>query len=451
MCGPVSGSDPHADPQTAAPRPGRRVVAGAVLAAALLITVAALLLGRGGGSTAPPRPPRPPLPAVPSAPPRPRVAVGLTEANADLLWNPAAAAAGVPAAFAPWRAALTALRPAYLRLVLDWARLQPSPDRPPALDAPVDGCLRGTPPCGAYAGLRDELRAIASQQRAGGGFVPVIVIDGVPAWAALPAGGCERPGTTALSRPISPAGLAAYRGLIAAILALGRQTGVALPWFSPWNEPNHPYFVSPQRARCSTASPALSPGVYTQLARAMAAQLAAAGGGSRMLLGELAGFTTSGPRNTSIGEFISDLPADVVCLGTVWSVHAYGRRGAAALAAGPVGALEGALDRRGACGARARIWVTETGAGAPHAGDPRPPGAADEAAGCRALAVQLARWYGDARVGAVFQYTFREDNLFPVGLADAGLTRLYPAYYLWRAWVQDGSRTGAPPLPAQCA
>jgi len=377
------------------------------------------------------------------------VPIGLTEADADLLWSPTSAAA-VPPAFAPWRAALTALHPTYLRLVLDWATLQPAAGAPPRLDAPVDGCLRGIPPCGVYAGLRDELRAIASQQRAGGGFTPVIVIDGAPAWAALPAHGCERPGTTALSRPIQPSALAAYRELISAILALGRQVGVSLPYFSPWNEPNHPYFISPQRERCSTNASAVSPGVYVELARAMAAELAADGGAHQMILGELAGYTTSGSHDTSIGEFVADLPQDVVCLGSIWSVHDYARRGEAALAAGPVGALERALDRRGACGQRARIWVTETGAGAAHAGAPRPPGAADAAAGCRALAAQLARWYADPRVGAVFQYTFREDTLFPVGLADAALNHLYPAYYLWRAWAQNGSRTVAPPLPAQC-
>ncbi len=418
-------------------------------AAATALLVAALLvvaLSTGGRSAH--RPP-PAGPTVPAAAP---VAIGLTEANADLLWRPGAAA-DVPAAFTPWRAALTALHPTYLRLVLDWAMLQPVAGTPPALDGPVDGCLRGIPPCGAYAGLRDELRAIASQQRAGGGFVPVIVIDGVPAWAARPPGGCERPGTTSLSRPIAPGALGDYRALIRAILALGRQVGVALPYFSPWNEPNHPYFISPQRARCSVASPAVSPAVYAQLASAMAAELAADGGTHQMVLGELAGFTASGPRDTSIGEFVADLPTDVVCLGAIWSVHAYARRGAAARAAGPVGALESALDRRGACAAGARIWITETGSGAPHAGNARPADAADPAAGCRALAVQLARWYADPRVGAVFQYTFREDDLFPVGLADPGLTRLYPAYYLWLAWARSGTRGPgrAPPLPAQCA
>jgi hypothetical protein len=381
------------------------------------------------------------------------VAVGLTESNANLLWSPGADPS-VPAAFAPWRAALTALRPSYLRLVLDWATLQPSPDAPPALDAAVDGCLRGTPPCGVYAGLRDELEAIASQQRAGGGFVPVIDLDGVPPWAAAPPHGCERARTASLARAITPGAIVAYRSLIAAIVALGRQVGVALPYFSPWNEPNEPYFLSPQRAGCSAAAAPLSPGVYAQLARAMAAQLALEGAGHQMVLGELAGATRSSARVTSVGEFVAALPADVVCLGSLWSVHVYAGRGPAALSARPVAVLEQALDRRGPCGARARVWVTETGAGAARAGQPRPAGAAaiaDATAGCRALADLLARWYADPRVGAVFQYTFREDSLFPVGLADAALTHLYPAYYLWLAWAHAASRLAAPPLPAQCA
>jgi hypothetical protein len=171
-----------------------------------------------------------------------------------------------------------------------------------------------------------------------------------------------------------------------------------------------------------------------------------------MLLGELAGFTASSDHATSISEFVSDLPAGVLCLGPIWTVHAYARRGAGALAGGPVAQLEDALNARGGCAANARIWVTETGAGAPHAGRPRPPGAADARAGCRSLAEQLLRWYHDPRVDAVLQYTFREDTLFPVGLADARLTHLYPAYYLWLAWGGTRPASAPPPsLPPQCA
>ncbi len=377
------------------------------------------------------------------------MAIGITEANADLLWSDGAAPAG-ESAFAPWRTALAALHPTYLRLVLDWAAF--APQRGPAeLSEAVDGCDRGIPPCGAYAGLRDELRAIASQQRAQGGFIPVIVLDGTPAWAARPPSGCERSGTTSISRPLAADALDDYRQFIRSILALGQSVGVTLPYWSPWNEPNHPFFISPQRAHCRTSSPSLAPHIYAQLARAMSGVLATDPQPHEMLMGELAGFTASDVHATSISEFVSDVPADVLCLGSIWTVHAYARRGSGARASGPVGQLEDALRMRGGCAANARIWITETGAGAPHAGRARPAGVVDERAGCRSLDEQLLRWYHDPRVDAVFQYTFREDTLFPVGLADAGLTRLYPSYYLWRAWGGSRVPSAAPPtVPPQC-
>ena len=418
-----------------------------------MAVVLAVVLG-GSGTTNPPhraQPQPPPQTAPQPAAPAKGLAIGLTESNADLLYS-AAARPDPPAGFGRWRDLLAALHPAYLRLVVDWAALQPSPGEPPRLDGPDDGCLRGRPPCGAFAGLRDVLSAVASQQRAQGGFEVMIVIDGAPGWAAAPPSGCERPGTTAISRPIRTSALPAYRALIAALLALGRREGVELRWWSPWNEPNHPYFVSPQRADCDAGSPALSPGVYTELVRAMAAELRAAGGDHRLVLGELAGFTAAGPRATSIAQFVAALPADVVCLGGVWSVHHYARLEAGAAATGPVGELESALDRREPCARTARIWVTETGAGATHAGRPRTGGAAELRAGCRALAAQLLRWYEDPRVDAAFQYTFREDNRFPVGLADPGLTHLYPTYDLLRAWAGTRAPSAPPPaLPAQCA
>jgi hypothetical protein len=429
------------------------ILAAAVLAVAIAGLVA--LLARSGGGARHPSgaaPLVPPPAALQPAAPAKGLAIGLTESNADLLAPPSSDVPSQPGQFAGWRGLLSALRPAYVRLVVDWAKLQPSPNPPAQLDAAVDGCLRGIPPCGAYAGLRDELRAIAAQQRAQGGFEPVIVIDGAPDWAAVAPSGCERRGTLALSRPLRPAAIGAYKALIASILALGRTEGVALRWWSAWNEPNHPFFLSPQRATCSPASPPLGPAVYSELARAMAQQLRADGREHSMLVGELAGFTTALPRATSIAEFVAALPPDVLCLGSVWSVHAYVRRGPAALAAGPVGELEDALNRRGGCAAKARVWVTETGAGAPHAGAPRPPGAADAQAGCRALDVSLLRWYRDPRVDAAFQYTFREDNLFPVGLSDSGLSRLYPTYWLLRAWAGTRPVSAPPPeLPAQCA
>jgi hypothetical protein len=387
---------------------------------------------------------------VPPAPPAlNRPAFGLTEDAADLLWSAA-----------PWRAApafeaargeLTALHPRYLRLLVDWAALQPDPARPAALAAAVSGCARQVGPCGPYAGIAEELAAIASQQRSAGsqaGYRVVLDVFGVPVWAALPGAGCERPGTTAFSRPLRPAALADYRALISSLLALGAREGVALEWWSPWNEPNDPRFLSPQRSSCSAAAPPDSPAVYAQLARAMAAELRAAGGRHNLILGELNAFELDTPRSTSISQFVAALPSDVVCLAGVWSIHAYARHAPASTLPDPVRALEAALDARGACGRRAGIWVTEAGAGGPYPGRPRPGGPADELAGCVALARQLQAWHADPRVGAVFQYTFREDPAFPVGLISADLSHLFPAYRLWLAWAGLRATTAPPPAPA---
>jgi len=373
-------------------------------------------------------------------------ALGLTEGNAQLLWSPNTRT-GAPDAFQPARLELTALHPTYLRLLVDWAALQPDPRRPPALEAPASGCDRGIAPCGAYAGIGAALEAIASRQRAGG-FHVVLDLFGAPTWAARPASGCEIAGSTAFSRPLRPAALAAYRELIASLLRLAARKGVALEWWSPWNEPNDPRFLSPQRSSCGATSPPAAPGVYAQLARAMAAELRAVGGRHQLLLGELNAFELDTPHTTSIASFVGALPDDVICLAGVWSVHAYARHAPASVAGDPVAALEAALDGRGSCGRQARIWVTEAGAGAPRPGRSRPAGAVDERAGCLALAEQLLRWHSDPRVDAVFQYSFREDPAFPVGLVSADLSHVYPTYGLWLAWSRLHAAGAPPPPPA---
>ena len=392
---------------------------------------------------------------VPSSPGRPPtaggLAIGLTEPNPHLLWSPRARARA-PAGFSPWRERLGALRPAYWRLAVYWPHVQPRAGVAPDWDRPVDGCMRGSPPCAPFAGVRDQLRAVASRQRDGAGFEVAVLIYGAPDSAARPASGCERAGTSPAARPIASRALPAYRALVRSLLGLARREGVALPHWSPWNEPNHPTFISPQRARCDADAPALAPAVYATLVRALAAELRAAPGDQRIVLGELAGFAGPRPHGAGISEFVAALPADVLCAGGVWGQHAYPRRGPAAAAAGPVGELERALDRRGPCGRRARIWVTETGAGAPHAGELRQAGARELRASCRAMAASLRRWSRDPRVDAAFQYTFREDTAFPVGLADARLSRLYPTYDLWRAWGGTRSPGDPPPsLPRSCA
>jgi hypothetical protein len=357
------------------------------------------------------------------------------------------------------RERLTALHPRYIRLLVDWAALQPRAGQPPSLDAAVDGCARAVGPCASYAGLRDELSAIAGQQRAAReegreGFQVVLEVFGTPSWAAVPASGCELEGTRAFSRPINEAGLAGYRSLIRALLALGESEGVSLAWWSPWNEPNNPAFLSPQRSSCALDAPSRAPAVYAQLAEAMASELAAAVGEHHLLLGELAAYTTDSIHRTGMASFIAVLPPRVLCLGDVWSIHAYPTWGEARSQDEPVALLERALDARGSpCAARARVWITETGAGAPHPGQPRPPGQAAQELACEALGERLLRWSANRRVGAIFQYSFREDPAFPVGLLSADLRHVYPTYRLWLAFAHARLSGAAPlaPPPTSCA
>ena len=378
------------------------------------------------------------------------LAVGLTEGDAQLLWRPAAD--GAPDSRDPLleaRRALSALHPRYVRLLVDWAALQPDPRRRPALAARVPGCARSVEPCAPFDGVQAQLEAIASQQRASGGFQVLVDILAAPAWALAPAHGCESADAPRSAMTIRPAALADYRALIAGLLALGRRAGAQLTYWSPWNEPNDPRFMNPQRAACSTSAAPLAPQAYAQLAEAMAAELVAQGGEHQLVLGELGGYLDGSAHRIGVGEFVAALPARLLCTADVWSVHAYSRWGARGPAPDPVPALEGALaSRRAACAGRpARIWVTEVGAGAEDPGHPRAGAASEGRLGCLALAASVARWAGDRSVAAVFQYTFRDDPAFPVGLSSADLSRLYPTYELWLRLAQ-----GAPAdtLAAAC-
>jgi hypothetical protein len=305
-------------------------------------------------------------------------------------------------------------------VLVDWARLQPEPGAPPELAKPNDGCMRGISPCLPWAGLRDTLRAVRRL-----GAQPVLVLYGTPAWAATSVEGCERRGASAFSRMPD---LAAYRALARALLELGRAEGIDLPWWAPWNEPNLAGFLDPQRARCDASAPALAPGQYVRIAEALRAELDAAPGDQRIVLGDVAGIAAPRPKATGAAEFAAALPRELVCGAAAWAQHAYLlriRRGGTDVR--PVGEAEtdalltgvqAALDAH-RCPQPVPIWITETGAG-------------DVPDACRRIGDRLAAWASSGRVRAAFQYTFREDPLFPVGLADPQLTRLSPAYEAWR-------------------
>ena len=87
------------------------------------------------------------------------------------------------------------------------------------------------------------------------------------------------------------------------------------------------------------------------------------------------------------------------------------------------------------CDRTPRVWITETGI------------KDASRAGCRAVAERLARWHADPRVAAAFQYTLREDDVFPTGLVSTDLTEAFPVLGLWRAW----GATPASPKGSACA
>ncbi|HEX6387842.1 MAG TPA: hypothetical protein VFZ89_00290 [Solirubrobacteraceae bacterium] len=412
-------------PRAAAPAvlAARRTAAALPAARRLAVLGAAAALVAGCGSASPRLQQPPPAPQ--------RLPIGLTEANPHLM-----ARGAQPPTFAPWRDRLVALRPTYVRIFVDWAAVDGR------LDARAAGCMREVLPCAPYAGLRDQLRALAARRLADPGRWRVLLtVYGVPDRYAQPAGGCERTDASPRARAITAAGIAAYRRLLGEMIALAHREGIEIPYVSPWNEPNHPSLISPQRARCDRDAPSRVPGVYARLAAAAQDVLQRAPGDQRLVLGELAGYTDPTPRTTTIAEFVAALPDNLACAAVAWSVHDYAR--ATGVSTDAVAALERALARR-ACTARTPIWITETGAGRRLRGTVRE---ADLAAACRAMTERLTRWDADPRVAAVFQYTFREDPAFPVGLADAQLTRLYPTYDVWRAW-STAPVDGPPPTPA---
>jgi hypothetical protein len=410
------------------PRSGRgRGLGGLALAAVAVALV--VVLTQGGDDprepapapTATPTPtptPTPAPPALDATASGPSLAVGITEPNPNLFAPGEVLQAPPP--WPRWRDQLVRIRPALYRLVVVWSRVQPSAAAPADLAAPDSGCMRDKQPCAPYAGVRDQLRALAARQREDpAAWQALVVFTSTPEWAAVPRRGCqEQAGAGA------PRDLKAYRALVRGVLALAGEVGAELRYFTPWNEPNHPYFLSPQRAACDPDARSRAIAAYAALARNLRAEL---GDDRRLVLGEMAGILEPTSRATSVPEMIRGLPSGLVCAAPVWSQHAYigGRE--------PVAAVKAALASH-RCRRRHAIWITETGAGPAPGGLSLARGITSERQGCRLLHQRLRQWYEDPRVTVAAQYTMREDDLFPTGLVTTDLGRRRPALREWQAW-----------------
>jgi hypothetical protein len=381
------------------------------LSLALLAGAAALAASGAAQEPAPPPPPAPPA-----------LAIGLAEANPALI-----APGRVRPGFRRWRDRTAALRPRYFRLLVDWSNVQPSGRRPPDWRRYRDGCARGRPPCAPHRGLGAVLRAVGRRQRADGGWEVVVSPYFAPRWATAARRGCPS-GRRIRIRP--------YRRFLRSLAALGRREGVPLRLWSPWNEPNHPAFLRPQRTSCARDSRSVAPAAYADLVRAARSEL---GPDVQLLIGELAGYRH--PRRTATGvvEFVRGLPQDVACAGSIFGQHMYVGTGRSRLGGDLresgqpelLAALQRALDAHG-CPVQHRIWITETGA------FPR-------ARACERMHAALTTWARDPRVDAAFQYTVREDPVFRTGLVTERFDRTRPAYAAWRAWAASPAAEPADP------
>lgn len=365
------------------------------------------------------------LPAVAAAQATaPLLAIGLTENDPRLL---------VPVG-PSWRAAVkvVALKPAYVRVLIPWERIQPRAGQKPNWDAPFGGCPKSNPGCRSERGTRGLLRAIKQRQAEDGGWRILAVPYFTPLWAmAKPPSGCQK-ARNRHARAQMPR-IAAYRRLLRAFNGLADKVGVKVDFISPWNEPNHPGFLQPQRARCTVGAKALSPVAYARLVRAAQRELRY---GQRIVLGSLAGLQRPRIYGAGAAEFVRGLPRDIACLDAPFAQHAYvgvrARRGGAPRAANValasrdelLGSVLAALDAKG-CAQRKSLWIAETGTF-----DHR----------CDAMSAALRSWATNDRIDAAFQYTFRESRDYPVGLVSSSLRDTYRSYRAWFAFAGSPRR-----------
>jgi hypothetical protein len=420
------------------PRSGRGRGLG-VLALAAVAVALVVVLTQVGDDTREPTP-APTVTPTPTATPTaldaptggPSLAVGITEQNPNLF------ATGdvlqpLPG-WARWRYQLVRMRPTLFRLLVEWNKIQPSASAPANLALPNSGCMRDTQPCAPYAGVYDQLRALASRQREDPArWQALVVFTGTPEWAAAPRNGCVEEGGAGAARELK-----AYRALVRGVLALAAEVGAELRYLTPWNEPNHPYFLTPQRAACDPDAPSRAVAPYARLARALKAEL---GDDQELVLGEMAGIVEPTSRATSVPEMIAGLPRELMCAAPVWSQHAY------IGGTDPVGAVESALAARD-CPRRHAIWITETGVGPAPGGLSLARGITSERQGCRLLHQRLHQWYEDPQLTVAAQYTMREDDLFPTGLVTTDLARRRPALRVWQAWGRREAPSARPPAEA---
>ncbi len=209
------------------------------------------------------------------------------------------------------------MRPTYYRFMVDWAK---NVDAEGKFDpvAPQGGCLRTLPPCAGWFGIRAQLEAIAVAQKAAPGRFRVLAdVYDTPAMLARPPSGCETSDAEPRSRP--PRDLEDYKAMLRAVHAEAERAGVEIELWAPWNEPNHAYFISPQRSRCDPGAESVSVRRYVELARAAQEVV----GADRVVPAELAGVSRERRSPPASPSSSAPCPRDLVCGAPVFTQHDY--------------------------------------------------------------------------------------------------------------------------------
>lgn len=437
-------------------------MAGVALVAVLLVALGWLLGSRGADDDV--RSDAPPAVTTGPAPTRAaptdhggELSVGLVSRDVAALTP---SSAGPIAGYDAAREIVGAMAPRYVRVDVRWDQLQPRADVP--LDPAVvqdDGCGRdAAPPCGPPISLSAVLTQIAAQQRAHpGAFRPLITFWGMPEWAGeAPTDGCRSDRVRTGARPLARGRENAYQAAIRSVWTAVREAGVTASDWTPWNEPNAPYFLDPQRSGCARDAAPRSPGPYGRMVVAMGDELRALRGSTpdaardhRLVVGEVAAWGAPSSRAVPADEFLRALPDDVLCRADVVGLHGYLDARPPVGRGEPVAAALGEVERR-ACLDDVPVWITETGVGAPGSGRQRQDDRATLRDECRLMADQLTRWFHHPRITAAFQYSVRDDAAFPTGLVDEAVTSAYPVADVWTAWGGRAPDDPPPAVPADC-
>ena len=250
--------------------------------------------------------------------------------------------------------------------------------------------MRDKPPCGAYLGLRDQLRALAARQKEGGWDGARRAHRDARSGRRGPPGGLRARRDTSRARARRAPTMADYGRFVGRVLAEARAAGASCATGARGTSPTTRSSSRRSGRSATRSAPSAAIAPYVAMARALKAALDARAGrpGARA---RRAGRARRAAADDDVGLGVRRrLPRDSCARRAIWSQHGYvGGRD-------PVDDLERALRRKG-CDAAGDLDHRDRRR---RAAQRR--GAADVAAAqvraCARLHRRLVRWYRDPRV-----------------------------------------------------